>query len=62
VKLTPVAASHTIYIQGTAVDTGVQSGEIALGAAGTDTVIFIMAYESAKAPRLYRLTVTRPAA
>ncbi|MFA5374127.1 MAG: phage tail tube protein [Candidatus Omnitrophota bacterium] len=62
VKLTVTAGSHTIYIQGTSVDSGVQSGEIALGAAGTDTEIFIMVYESAKAPRLYRLTVTRPAA
>lgn len=60
VKLTVTAASHTIYIQGTSVASGVQSGEIALGAAGTDTVIFIMAYEASKSPRLYRLTVTRP--
>jgi len=62
VKLTPTAASHTIYVQGTSVASGAQSGEIALGAAGTTTDIFIVAYESAKAPRLYILTVTRPAA
>ena len=62
VKLTVTAASHTIYIAGTAVATGVLSGEIALGAAGTDTVIDIVAYESAKAPRLYTVTVTRPSA
>jgi len=62
VKLTPVAGSHTIYVQGVAVATGVQSGEIALGAAGTDTVVIVIAYESAKSPRIYRLTVTRPAA
>lgn len=62
VKLTVTAASHTIYIAGTSVASGVQSGELALGAAGTDTDIFILAYESAKAPRLYKLTVTRPAA
>lgn len=62
VKLTVTAASHTIYIQGTSVATGVQSGEIALGAAGTDTEIFIMAYETSKAPRVYKLTVTRAAA
>jgi len=60
IKLTPVAAAHTIYVQGTAVITGNQSGEIALGAAGTTTEVFIMAYESAKAPRLYSLIVTRP--
>jgi hypothetical protein len=62
VKLTVTAASHTIYIQGTSVATGVQSGEIALGAAGTDTEIFIMAYQSSKAPRVYKLTVSRAAA
>lgn len=62
VKLTVTAASHTIYIQGTSVATGVQSGEIALGAAGTTTDVFIMAYEAAKAPRVYILTVTRAAA
>jgi predicted secreted protein len=62
VKLTPVAASHTIYVQGTAVATGEQSGEITLGAAGTTTDILIVAYESSKSPRLYTLTVTRPAA
>jgi predicted secreted protein len=61
IKLTPIAASHTIYVQGTAVESGVQSGEIALGAAGTTTDVFIMAYESGKSPRLYKLTVTRPA-
>ncbi len=60
VKLTVTAASHTIYIQGTAVASGVQSGEIPLGAAGTTTDIFIMVYEANKAPRLYILTVTRP--
>jgi predicted secreted protein len=61
VKLTVTAASHTIYIAGTSVATGVQSGEIALGAAGTVTDIWFLAYESAKAPRLYRLKVTRAA-
>ncbi len=62
VKLTVTAASHTIYAQGTSQTSGVQGGEIALGAAGTDTEIFIMAYENNKSPRLYYLTVTRPAA
>jgi predicted secreted protein len=60
VKLTVTAASHTIYIQGTSVASGVQSGEIALGAAGTDTVIWVLAYETNESPRLYKLTVTRP--
>lgn len=60
VKLTVTAAGHTIYIQGTSVASGIQSGEIALGAAGTTTDIFIMVYEVAKAPRLYTLAVIRP--
>lgn len=62
VKLTVTAASHTIYVQGTSQTTGVQGGEITLGAAGTDTDIWILAYETSKSPRLYKLTVTRPAA
>jgi hypothetical protein len=62
IKLTPVAGSHTIYIQGTAVGTGNQSGEIALGAAGTVTEVNIVAFETNKAPRLYIVRVTRPAA
>lgn len=60
VKLTPVAAAHTIYVQGVVVVSGEQSGEIALGDAGETTEVFIMAYEAAKSPRLYVLTVTRP--
>jgi len=62
VKLTVTAAGHTIYAQGTAQTSGEQGGEIALGAAGTDTVILILVYEASTAPRLYTLTVTRPAA
>ncbi len=62
VKLTVTATSHTIYIQGTSVASTVQSGEIALGAAGTTTNVWILAYESAKSPRLYKLAVTRSAA
>jgi len=60
VKLTVTAAAHTIKVQGETQTTGVQGGEIALGAAGTTREIFIMAYEAAKSPRLYVLTVTRP--
>ena len=60
VKLTVTAASHTIKVQGVTQTSGVQGGEIALGAAGTTTEIFIMVYEANKAPRLYVLTVTRP--
>jgi predicted secreted protein len=62
VKLTVTAASHTIYVNGTAQTTTVQGGEIALGAAGTTTEITILVYETSKAPRVYTLSVTRPAA
>lgn len=61
VKLTVVAAAHTVYTQGVLEATGVQSGEIALGAAGTTTDILIIVYETGEAPRLYTLTVTRAA-
>lgn len=61
VKLTPVAGDHTIYVQGVTVVSGEQSGEIALGAAGTTTDILIIVYEANEAPRLYTLTVTRAA-
>ncbi len=60
VKVTITAASHTIWAQGTQQTSGVQSGELTLGAAGTDTVVFIMVYEASKSPRLYTITVTRP--
>lgn len=62
VKLTVTAAAHTVKVQGVTQTTGVQGEEIALGAAGTTTEIFIMVYETSKAPRLYVLTVTRTAA
>jgi len=62
VKLTVTAASHTIYVQGTAQTTAVQGDEVTLGAAGTDTDILIIVYETSTSPRLYTLTVTRPAA
>lgn len=61
VKLTVTAATHTIYVQGSSATSGVQTGEIALGAAGEDTEVFIMVYQADKSPRLYVLTVTRPA-
>lgn len=60
VKLTVTATGHTIYVQGVSQTSGVQGGEIALGAAGTDTKILIIAYQANEAPRLYTLTVTRP--
>lgn len=67
VKLTPTAASHTIYVYGISVDSGVEvAAVIPLGAAGTTTNILILVHETdvavTKAPRLYTLAVTRPAA
>ena len=62
VKLTVTAASHTIKVQGATQTSGVQGDAITLNAAGEDTEIFIMVYETSKSPRLYVLTVTRPAA
>ncbi len=62
VKLTVTAATHTIYVNGTAQTTAEQGGEVAIGAAGTVTDITILVYEASKAPRVYTLTVTRPSA
>jgi len=60
VKLTITAAGHSIYANGAAQTSGAQGGEIALGASGTNTLINIVVFENAKAPRIYTLTVTRP--
>ncbi len=62
VKLTVTAATHTIYVQGVTQTSGAPGGEIALNPAGETTDIFIMVYQTAKSPRLYVLTVTRPVA
>jgi predicted secreted protein len=62
VKLTVTAAAHTIYVQGVAQTSGTQGGEIALNPAGETTDVFILVYQTAKSPRLYVLTVTRPVA
>jgi len=59
VKLTVTAVSHSLWIAGESETSGVQTGEIALGAAGTDTDILIIAQEAGESPRLYRLRVTR---
>lgn len=61
VKLTPTAASHTITVNGLAVTSGSESGELALGAAGTNTVIDIVAKETGKTPVKYTVIVTRAA-
>jgi len=67
VKLTITCSGQTPYIQGIANTSGVQTtAAIALGAAGTVTVVFILCYTTATppgtSPRVYRLLVTRPAA
>ena len=62
VKLTITAASHTIYANGDSYTSTQEGSTIALGDAGTDTVVIIVAYESSMAPRIYRLTITRPSA
>jgi len=62
VKLTVTAASHTIYVNGVEHTSGVEGDTISLGDTGSTTIINIIAYETAKAPRLYTLLVTRPAA
>lgn len=66
VKLTATCAGGTVYIQGDAETSGAQTDAITLGAAGTTTDIIIIVYDTASpidtAPRIYILTVTRPAA
>lgn len=60
IKLTPTAASHTITVNGVAVASGVQSGEITLGAAGSLTTVTISAKETNKIAKIYTITVVRP--
>lgn len=67
IKLTVTAASHTIYVSiddgdETLLTTGVQSGELTIGAAGTVTKVEIRVYESAKTAKTYTIYVSRPAA
>lgn len=61
IKLTPTAAAHTIKINGAAVTTAQESGEIALGAAGTNTEISIVAKETGKIEKTYKIIVARAA-
>lgn len=64
VKLTPTAAAHTITITvggaDSVVASGAQSGELALGAAGTVTTITIKVQESDHVAKTYTLHVSRP--
>jgi len=65
VKLTVTAAAHTIKCSiddatETTLTTGVQSGELAIGAAATVTKIEIRCYEAAKTDKAYVLYIQRP--
>lgn len=64
IKLTVTAASHTITASWngseTTLTSGVQSGELALGAAGTVTKFTIKVKESQKVAKEYIIYVTRP--
>lgn len=60
VKVTPTAAAHTITVNGATVTSGVQSGELTLGAANTITTITIEAKATGKIARVYRINVARP--
>lgn len=58
VTITPTAAAGSIYVNGTATASG--SGEsVSLGEAGTVTKVFIVVKESNKAPKIYKINITR---
>jgi predicted secreted protein len=65
IKLTPTAASHTITVISLGVKTTVatteQSGEIAIGAADSCTLVTVQVYEAGKTVKVYRIYVYRPA-
>jgi hypothetical protein len=60
VKVTPIAAAGTIYVNGTAVGTGVASGEITAPANIGDVImIIIMVTEANKTPKVYKIRVQK---
>ena len=59
VKLTPTAADGVITVNGNVVATTVQSGEIALGAAGSLTNVEVIVTETGKVAKVYNITVAR---
>jgi len=66
IKLTPTAAAHTITITAPSgseqnVSSGVQSGEVALGAAGTVNIVTVKVQESGKMPKTYTIRVNKAA-
>lgn len=62
VTVTPTATAGTITVNGNTVATGEASSAIPLGAAGSVTLITISVTESGKAPRDYKIYLTRAAA
>lgn len=62
IKLTPTAAAGTITINGFPVTSGVQSGEIAIGAAGSLTSVLVKVQQNGMLAREYKITVARAAA
>ena len=61
VKFTPTASGHTIAINGSTVASGSESGELALGSAGSVTKFEIVTKETNKIPKKYVIYVTRSA-
>lgn len=59
VTVTPTAAAGVITINGNVVATGAASSAIALGAAGSVTVITVVVTETNKAPRTYTIYLSR---
>lgn len=62
VTITPTAATGTIRVNGVAVATGVASGAISLGDAGTQIVVWCTVKESSKSSKVYKITITRASA
>jgi hypothetical protein len=60
VTVTPTATAGVITVNGTTVATGVASASIALGAAGSVTIITVQVKETDKVAKVYTLRVTRP--
>jgi hypothetical protein len=59
VTVTPTAAAGVIEVNGVVVATGVASGSIALGAAGSITRATITVTETGKAPKEYTIDIVR---
>ena len=62
VTLTPTAAAGVITVAGNVVSTGVPSGAIALGAAGSITSVAVVVTETGKTAKNYTVLIVRAAA